>query len=834
MQFHLLFCLSLIVQLVDGLNYPRPLALSDLIFLNNPADFAASVNGFSGVASLALREATGPFSHTAAAFTNDSYLCQKTGTDLDADILVDFTISFYLHLDPSLQKAGLFEIHDSTDSTGCYFCGAIKTTTGTDRSSEGSHFFEIEWRLPTQAPMVIDFVFNVNSPKYHFFAISANYYSYSIYHYIVGEDNGPQLAWNGFTEERKGLNSSSNQILTIGQFKKHEDPKLQMPASNDFRVFCVAIYNERLTTMEINQLPTVCQSLGQTPVNEPITSIKNLKYFNPLYSLNSLSMVESAFYLPVFGTQSTSHYQIDFPCDSSQCVMNSQPSDRTFNTIFDFPALEIPEGLVAGNYVPFTEPITNTFTIAFYLHLNPNNQANDGVLHNIFTMVYYNGSQFPIRMSFFYFNTNTTALEIQQSGGAIQMLFNDLVLSEHNFIAFNCHPTDGIHVYNIDLVSPGQPFVEIFSSSQTIAFPFKHSMFTIGGGALDESGEFLPNIWPNYMSCVFVYDTDFTIENKIRNLMQFCDNWVGAYDFVTTTTTTTAATTTTTIAESTTTAGTEDGTPTITDSTTTTNDDSILVPNSDGSVSTSTTPIWKAIPQVEITSTRITPIEKVQKECHDFDAKESAPPNRNQSTKVDLYFQVETLHYVDTVGETISIGGLLLMHWKVDTCSINDKTIFSSLGRQELLVASPDEVWTPKFKFTSSATSNIYMKGNDIGYDFMVHAFEKDGNQVLDFWYLIYGKFDSKCSMQLTQFPLDQQKCTLSFQTTAPEALVDVQSKKLYFSWAAGDNNEWKTDTQEMKSRVYSVNFGGRNVQRVEFDLVVSRIPNYYLLNLTE
>ena len=36
-----------------------------------------------------------------------------------------------------------------------------------------------------------------------------------------------------------------------------------------------------------------------------------------------------------------------------------------------------------------------------------------------------------------------------------------------------------------------------------------------------------------------------------------------------------------------------------------------------------------------------------------------------------------------------------------------------------------------------------------------------------------------------------------------------------------------------MKSRISSIKFGGRLVEKVEFDIVVSRIPDYYFLYLT-
>ena len=114
----------------------------------------------------------------------------------------------------------------------------------------------------------------------------------------------------------------------------------------------------------------------------------------------------------------------------------------------------------------------------------------------------------------------------------------------------------------------------------------------------------------------------------------------------------------------------------------------------------------------------------------------------------------------------------------VDTCSINDETIFSSLGRQELFVATPDQVWTPTLKFVTNAESNVYMKGNNIGYDLAIQASKQAEFQVLDFWYLIYGKFDSICPMQLSQFPLDQQNCTFKFQTAIPKALLEVQNEK--------------------------------------------------------
>ena len=273
-----------------------------------------------------------------------------------------FTLSFYLQLSPLLSTTGLFEIHHSLDQVECYFCGIIIPSNGT---LAGTHYFQLEWRKYDSTFDRAIFGLNITQTQFHFFAISTNDISYSVYHYVVGEDDTPKIAMSGFTRERQHP-AQSKQLFTFGQYKSNQSPVLVMPsyAQSELNVACVIIYQTRLTTMEINQLPLVCQTSSSANIDEPMASIDKLLFFSPMASFNSTSFVDNAFYLPVFGTADGNHYIPQYPCEADECMFDSERQYPSENTTFGFPAIKIPQNYVAGNFIPFRE-ITDTFMVAF-------------------------------------------------------------------------------------------------------------------------------------------------------------------------------------------------------------------------------------------------------------------------------------------------------------------------------------------------------------------------------------------------------------------------------------------------------------------------------------
>ena len=195
-------------------------------------------------------------------------------------------------------------------------------------------------------------------------------------------------------------------------------------------------------------------------------------------------------------------------------------------------------------------------------------------------------------------------------------------------------------------------------------------------------------------------------------------------------------------------------------------------------------------------------------------------------------FQIDQLQTVDTLNQMISVGGMLMLHWQVDTCNANSSTIFTERGRQPIYVASATEVWTPKLKFLSSADYNVFMQGKLFGEGMTAHLTYSGGKQILDFWYLIYGKFDTSCNMVLSKFPFDQQKCTLIFQPTIFNQLLNIKQENVRYYWKAGSNGEWNVEFDKLKYRVQPIRYNGGSYDTVFFDIVVTRSSNYYMMYL--
>ena len=122
------------------------------------------------------------------------------------------------------------------------------------------------------------------------------------------------------------------------------------------------------------------------------------------------------------------------------------------------------------------------------------------------------------------------------------------------------------------------------------------------------------------------------------------------------------------------------------------------------------------------------------------------------------------------------------------------------------------------------------MDGSNFGTD-IVTQIKVDGDyQIIDFYYLIYGKFESSCPMALENFPLDEQTCTLEFDLSRPATILQIDPEKVSFFWQGAENGEWRKKGGDF--RVMTKKFGGQFIHAVEFDVTVSRNPQYYVVYL--
>ena len=752
-------------------------------------DFWTMKNGFTSEKNLGtltnesnIKTATGPFGieNTALGVINNDRLFELVGGGPgEKNYHSQFTLSFFIFLDTNFHAynaTAFFEMFESGDTGSCLVCVNLENTTtlGVGLKNSASIMIPVEI---------------VQTGSWHFFAFTANLNAMVIYHSDESSQFTSITPFSHFTPTRP-VPPTESQVLYVGSYKNVNNPRPLRPQN---LMSCAMLWPRMLTSIEVGFLPTSCQSAHESgngfvyPLPDVPRNIGNILYFNPLASGINQTMIEDiAKYQPTIGidVNSTNVAILD------QCQSCASPSDVGSMNPFGFTSIaktNNPNGIISNSYVQFGDDEIGEFSISFYFKRNTEQPK---------TMLVLSNTNYSQRIE----------VSCQGSNDIVVTLFINKRLINSAFASGQCVGDKVLAIViaggNISMYNVGTGFDSIATemaltgdvSGWSIIFNGP-TLLQIGGG-FDNAGLLNTIGEGNEMACVFVYNHPLPVTKL--TFPETCRFIVTGQQLTTTSSTTTT-------------------TPDSTATTTLTKDDTLL-----------SGPLQDQIPMADFSSTQPLTLEDVMKECDHFLANLAAPPNNNQSTMVDFAFHVSFLHEINTVTEIISVGGSLLMHWTVTTCLFNQSTIFSEQGQRPLYVASTKHVWVPNVRFQSSATSNIYMKGDDFGDDLTAQISFNGTNQVIDFWYLLQGKFDSFCPLNLALFPLDHQTCTIWFELTRPSSLVTFNENKLIFKWDASDANEWNKDsTDEM---VVKRKFGGKVHQGVHFQVSLHRNSNYYLL----
>ena len=217
--------------------------------------------------------------------------------------------------------------------------------------------------------------------------------------------------------------------------------------------------------------------------------------------------------------------------------------------------------------------------------------------------------------------------------------------------------------------------------------------------------------------------------------------------------------------------------------------------------------------------------------CGDFSPKRAAPPNNNQPTPIDAVFSVERLVHFSDVDETMKVSAMFWLNWKVDTCNGNE-TLYEN-GLQRLFTPKTmtinQAVWLPGYIFTSSSV-DIFMKGQQFGSDLVATVENNDNatSSIFTFYYVRRGFFEAQCSLDLSKFPFDSQTCAFTFAMERSTTLVNFND--VIAMCPEQDTTEWKFDLCRSSTRIMKIS--GNNVSAVDFVVSLTRIPDFYVINL--
>ena len=793
MIFVSVLILSAFSRGVSGYTIPRENALMEVWYLDGTYEGQKGLPTNWKVSPSNSHFATGPFPNRLSVQrddTGDIIELQGNRNDFVDKHSDRFTLSFFIYLTSNIysnntnEGIGLFDLGNSANK---YFFAYILGS---------GDILEIGWRdrnnrkTVSQVPLSIP-----QGGSWFFFAFTSNRYSITAYSYDLSLHTAPTVIFSQHTGDRSEIVDAADQDYVLGGVRRRGGETPQK-LNSDNRMACIMLYNEQLTFMEIRQLPTVCASKGtqELSASEDIR-YNTLQFFSPLAATNESTTGDYAYYLPKLGIADGTTDNIVYPCPSSQCSVATGSM-----SVYDFPTINTTSSKVLGAYQPFqSTSLENTWTVAFYVR-NNNNQAPSS-----------NGNMFTLSETSAFivdFNSSTLLFKVQQSQGSNTVEITSLDLFDESFVAITRNANGTLSIGIGDAKDFSNSFEMSFTTSDFSGyFHFSDASLLKLGGNPSTPME------PNELGCFFVFSSILST-GEVKQLPTFCRNWVSGS--VVTTTTSPAPVTSTDSCQ-------------CTDSFDTSRAIPSQVPQS------TSESLLSSIPEVGFSSTSPLLINKIMEKCHDFDPDLAVPPNRNKTTILDVGFEAMTLHGFDTVNEFVSVGGLLMVHWRVDTCPIESETIFSSRNFQELFVPSIDQVWIPKLKFMSSESSNIFMKGDNVGSELIAHLTNDGSNFIIDFWYMIYGKFDSKCEMKkaLSKFPMDTQNCTLSFELGMPTQLMSARSETFKYIWNVGeDNGEWDILSEKLQSRIVRKLSAGRMVETLEFDVVGSRVWNYYVTYL--
>ena len=222
--------------------------------------------------------------------------------------------------------------------------------------------------------------------------------------------------------------------------------------------------------------------------------------------------------------------------------------------------------------------------------------------------------------------------------------------------------------------------------------------------------------------------------------------------------------------------------------------------------------------------------------CDDFSSIRTAPPNNNEATELDTaVLIVDRIIELDVMSQQLSLMGGLLHIWSVTTCSkqklLKELSFVPSSSMNRIFVTSKEDIWLPSYRFLSSS-QDIFMK-SELGDDFMASidfGDESSENYTLKFYHFRRGFFRTNCYPDISLLPFDVITCGFEFALEHSKEQVKYGPAFPLCPLGKG-NTEWlvtKCNVEHIDGHMIK----GNKVSTVSFQVTLSRIPDYYIVNI--
>ncbi|XP_069108329.1 neuronal acetylcholine receptor subunit alpha-3-like [Argopecten irradians] len=190
--------------------------------------------------------------------------------------------------------------------------------------------------------------------------------------------------------------------------------------------------------------------------------------------------------------------------------------------------------------------------------------------------------------------------------------------------------------------------------------------------------------------------------------------------------------------------------------------------------------------------------------------------NQSKSTEVEIEFNLVSLVDIDEVKGKMATTVFLYITWKDDYLTWSP----ASYGGIEEINIPQTDIWKPDI-----AVTNGYLKMMGLGNDFILTTVNNDGHVV----WIPYEVFETKCSIDVSSFPFDEQTCNITLSEWSSDSIelgfkvgrnaINLESYQ--------DHSEWELLSNAADSRI---SFASGSV--VSYSFTIKRKPDYYMYNI--
>ncbi|XP_061189916.1 neuronal acetylcholine receptor subunit alpha-6-like [Saccostrea echinata] len=189
--------------------------------------------------------------------------------------------------------------------------------------------------------------------------------------------------------------------------------------------------------------------------------------------------------------------------------------------------------------------------------------------------------------------------------------------------------------------------------------------------------------------------------------------------------------------------------------------------------------------------------------------------SQNQPVQLDVSFYLSSINEVNEVKEKLVTTGYLMLSWTDELLRWTP----SDYNNTDTIFIPQNDIWKPDL-----VLKNGFKKFEELGGNFYYLSINYEGSVL----WLPFHVFESRCSMDITHFPFDTQKCDIKFITWshfADQIEITKSTKGIQF-YEYETNGVWDiVDTSsEIKKEM--------SESEVTFTVRLRRKSQYYILNI--